>query len=277
MESVLSTVTRRDVVRNPFPHILLEGAIDEETCRRLVQEFPPLEVVTQGRPFRSNKRFSYPAVDVLRNARISAVWRDLVAAHVSQAFLVQFLDVFGDSIRGLYPAFERDIGALGTLRAGIRRLDTFETADVLLDAQPSVNTPVTGEPTAVRGGHVDNPTKLFAGMLYLRRPDDDSVGGDLELYRFRRGRFTFTGAEIEARYIERVRTIRYERNVLVLFVNSLHSLHGVSVRSRTSMPRLFLNLVGEVKRPLFDLRRHQRGRLSALALRAARRLVHRGG
>ena len=60
-----------------------------------------------------------------------------------------------------------------------------------------------------------------------------------------------------ARYVERVTTVKYESNVLVLFVNSLRSLHGVSVRQPTPWTRCFLNLLAEVPTPLFDLAAHQ--------------------
>jgi hypothetical protein len=69
--------------------------------------------------------------------------------------------------------------------------------------------------------------------------------------------------------------------VLVLFLNSIDALHGVSVRSTTNVPRYFLNLVAEVREPLFDLKGYQEKpplatRIASLpgrALRRARRLV----
>jgi hypothetical protein len=228
----------------------------------LIAEYPPLEVVTEGRPYRSNQRFSYPAHRAMEDARVSPLWREMVRAHASQEFLADVLRVFGPAIRRTYPEFEEERGDLERLRAGLRKRDTFNEADVLLDAQICVNTPVTAEPTSVREAHLDDPRKLFAGLFYLRRPEDDSSGGDLELYRYRTNRFRFhQGQMIEPRYVETVKTIPYGKNVLVLFLNSLNSLHGVSVRRKTDILRCFLNLVGEVERPLFDLKSLQENRL----------------
>ncbi len=133
----------------------------------------------------------------------------------------------------------------------MRYVDTFETADVLLEAQPAMNTPVTATPSSVRAGHLDNANKLIVGLYYLRHPDDDSTGGELELYRYAMRRPVFEGHELSHRFIESVKTIPYEKNVLVLFLNSAHSLHGVTVRQPTPWARLFFNLGAEVRTDLF--------------------------
>jgi hypothetical protein len=188
-----------------------------------------------------------------------------VRAHLSQAFLDRALSLFGGAIRAEYPDFEERFGPIAKLRAGVRNLETHAEVDVLLDAQICVNTPVVSKPTSVRTGHLDLFEKLFAGLLYLRHPEDRSRGGALELYRFKPGRYAFHGKYIDSRYLELARTVEYERNVLVFFLNTRRSLHGVTVRERTDFPRLFLNLLAEVSEPLFDLADCQEG----LARRAA--------
>lgn len=62
---------------------------------------------------------------------------------------------------------------------------------------------------------------------------------------------------IDDKQIQVVKTVKYQSNVLVLFLNSIKSLHGVTVRSVANEPRLFLNLIGEVNRPLFNLEDYQ--------------------
>lgn len=188
---------------------------------------------------------------------MSQLWRDVVRAHVSQSFLDRALQLFGDHISAAYPSFEQQFRPLGSLKAGIRRQQTFDDVDVLLDAQISLNTPVTGEATSVRRGHVDASNKLFVGLLYLRHPDDDSTGGDLELYRYATDRPVFEGSEswtaIDDSQLELAKTVPYGRGTLVFFLNRKDALHGVTPRSPTSTPRLFMNLVAEVRRPLFEV------------------------
>jgi hypothetical protein len=41
--------------------------------------------------------------------------------------------------------------------------------------------------------------------------------------------------------------------MLIIFLNSPTSVHGVTVRSRTNVARYFVNLIASVGQPLFDL------------------------
>ena len=127
----------------------------------------------------------------------------------------------------------------------------------MLDAQICINTPVTEKPSSVRGPHIDDPRKFLAGLFYFRHPEDDSSGGDFELYNLKHNRPLFRGQHVKKSHIERVATVKYERNVLVLLINSLKAVHGVSIRSNTTWPRYFMNLVAEVKEPLVDLEKYR--------------------
>jgi hypothetical protein len=257
--TVLSTARREQIGVEPFPHLALDDALDPDLSERLIREFPPVELIVGSSTFMSNKRFNLSAASTLEDRRVSQLWRDVVRAHVSQAFLDRALGLFADHIRAAYPSFEEQFGPVGSLKAGIRRQQSFEEdgVDVLLDAQISLNTPVSGEATSVRRGHVDASNKLFVGLLYLRHPDDDSTGGDLELYRYTTDRPVFEGSQswtaIDDSQVEVAATVPYRRGTLVFFPNTKDALHGVTPRSPTPTPRLFMNLVAEVREPLFDV------------------------
>lgn len=257
MKSLLSNLQKIEVSTDPFPHIVITDPLEDELCLQLISEYPSVSTVTNGSDSSSNKRFSYSASEVFSNENISPLWKQFVQAHTSSAFLDEMVSLFEDHIRLMYPSFESDIGAVKTLKSGVRKIDNFSTADVLLDAQICVNTPVVGTPSSVRTAHVDKPDKLFAGLYYLRSPEDTSTGGNLELYKFKDKPNRFRDVYISDKYVEAVKTVKYQRNVLVLFLNSIYSVHGVTVRSKTNSPRYFLNLVGEVKQPLFDLSQYQ--------------------
>jgi hypothetical protein len=266
--SVLSRATRADVVHEPFPHLVVDDALDSAVADRLIAEFP-VDVITGGKTHGSNKRLNLRAATSIDDPRLSPLWREVVADHVSQTYLDQLLDLFGEAVLERYPRFESRYGKLDELRAGIRDRDTFEGADVLLEAQAAINTPVAGTATSVRRGHLDYPNKLFVGLYYLRHPDDHSRGGDLELYRYRPGRPVFEGHEIDDRYIEVVKTVPYRRNTLIVFMNSPESLHGVTVREHTDATRLFLNLGAEVSRDLFSMPGRPVAKRIALRARSA--------
>jgi hypothetical protein len=273
LESLVARVSKADVVEEPFPHVVVREPLDPNLCDRLIAEFPSLDVISEGRPHKSNQRLNYRARRATDDPLLSPLWREMVATHVSQGFLDQLLGLFGESIRRTYPSFERTIGPPESLRAGVRYIDTFETADVLLEAQPAMNTPVTAAPSSVRAGHLDNANKLIVGLYYLRHPDDDSTGGELELYRYATRRPVFEGHEISHRCIESVKTIPYEKNVLFLFLNTAHSLHGVTVRQPTPWARLFFNLGAEVRTDLFAIPTPWPRRVARRARATARRVV----
>ena len=262
MQTLLANVKKCQVLAEPFPHLVVSNPLPEELYRRLVSEYPPLEVITGGAEASSNQRFSLSAAQTLGDARISPLWREFVRLHASAAFFAQVVEVFGDHVRSVYPALEKNVGALGELSTGLRQPDAVGGADALLDAQICVNTRVFGTPSSVRRAHVDSPNKLFTGLYYLRHPDDNSDGGDLEFYRFKGRPRGFRVAEVEDRYVEVVKSIKYRPNTLVMFINNVRALHGVTERSVTPFPRRFFNLVVEVRKPLFDLGRYQKGRLA---------------
>lgn len=254
MQSLLSKVKKSDVIAEPFPHIVITDAIDPDICSQVISEFPSSELLTQDISNSSNQRFSYRAKDSLADKRISSLWQEFVKTNTSQSFLNEFIYLFGEHITKYYPYLQKKIGKVKNWKAGTKYIDNYTNADILLDAPISINTPVTTAPSSVIRGHVDKPAKLFAGLFYLRLPDDKSTGGDLEIYKFKNRIYGFNeNRRIEDKYIELVKTVNYQSNVLVLFLNSIKSLHGVTVRSITDSPRLFLNLFGETKYPIYNL------------------------
>jgi hypothetical protein len=257
MEHILVNAEASDVLPAPFPHIIIKNAIDPELCSRLAAKFPSLQTLARSSDIGNNQRLNYEAAHALNDRSIAPLWKTFIRANCSQEFLTKLFDLFQNSIYCLYPTLDDDIGRLTDLKAGIRYVDSFDNSDVLLDTIIAANSPVMGRPSAVTRGHVDLPNKLFAGLLYIRHEADDSSGGDLELYCFKEKIDRFRNRFIDDKYIEPVKTIRYENNVLILFINSIASVHGVSFRSVTKFPRLFVNFVGEVRHDLFDLQKYQ--------------------
>jgi hypothetical protein len=259
MKTLLETVSPSQVFTDPFPHIVITDAAEDELCTQLIDQFPAIDILAEGKPFTSNERFSYPTCNVLQNPEISPLWREFIEAQSSPAFWSQIVRLFKDEIFKLHPSFEKEFGAIEALRSGIRKIDDFSSADILLDAQICVNTPVLEPSPMIKQAHVDRPQVVYAGLYYLRHPNDQSTGGNLEIYRFKSGKpyHRFQGQFIDDRYIELVKTVQYQRNALVLFINSVESLHGVTVRSVTETPRCFVNLIGEAKHPLYSLKDYQ--------------------
>lgn len=280
--SVLQRVTRADVRRDPFPHIVIKKALPDELVEALIEEYPSLEVMDVD-PSESNTRWSYPAEFVAGSPAISETWKQVIAYHASPAFFRELIDVFGADVLRAYPQRFQSLEQLSGGKVGIRERDSFADHDFLLDSQICGNTAVREE-SSVKTTHVDSNRKLFSGLFYLRHPEDDSLGGDLTIARFKPGlsrsewRRRFDGVFVPEELVETVNTVRYERNTLVMFLNTLDSMHGVTVREPTSHLRLFMNLVCEVNDPLFDVPQAweiKLGKLHKIAAKRVRRAVGR--
>ena len=256
--SVLGTFQKGDFYRDPFPHLIIRDALPNAVCDQLIKEYPSLDTLKVDAT-QNNTRWNFPASLVKNSEGISELWKELIEYHSSPAFFDELVDIFGESLIDLYPGRFESQQQLKELAVGVRGVDSFSDKDVLLDAQIAGNTPATST-RSVRSTHVDGTQALFAGLLYLRQEDDDSVGGDLEIRRFRsevsdaRKPGCFRNATyVDDRWTEVVKTVKYDRNVLVILVNGIDSLHGVTPRQPTPHTRLFMNLVTDLDPPLFQI------------------------
>ena len=167
----------------------------------------------------------------------------------------EVLTLFGEHIVAKFPKYYPNQAALSNLTSGLKGIDDFSHLDLLLDTAISINTPVH-EISAVRAIHTDHGDKLFSGLFYLRRPEDDSTGGNLQIHRWKDGyshlqkRILYQEG-VNPKHTELVKEISYENNVFVLFINSLDALHAVTPRQLTEHDRTFVNFVGETKHKLF--------------------------
>lgn len=256
--SVLQSATKADVNSFPFPHIVLENALPDDLYEELALSFPSPDALGQD-SVQNNVRWNYPSRKVKRNTALPQLWRDFIAYQSSQGFFDEIVELFYDDIHRLYPDHFPTRDSMRRMRAGIRKLDDFNSRDILMDAMISGNTPVTTA-SSVRSTHIDRGDKLYSGLFYMRPADYDAVGGDLTISRFkdqypgREQKFAlYDGSYVDDRHVDHLRTITYARNTLVLFINSLESLHGVTVRQPSDKSRIFVNLVGEIDPPLYQV------------------------
>lgn len=251
--SILSRLTQADIRESPFPHTVRENYYDNITYHWLRQERPILSSNND-----ENRRHDMNAGDILRNKAIPKLWRIFIKEHVKPEFWQQIVSLYGDHIRALYPTLESKIGPLADAETCVRQFDAQGRlvkgkAPIMLDCQIGINTP-SKTTSRVRGPHVDNPCELFAAMLYMKEPDDNA-GGDLVLYK-PKGEVKFRGkAEVDDALVEPVATVPYAANTVVTFLNSPNAIHGVTPRLASDKPRLLVNIIAEVRFPLFSIAR----------------------
>jgi hypothetical protein len=256
--SVLQRATAADLQLDPYPHIVIPNALPDDLYAELEASFPSPQSIGIKTDL-NNDRWNYSSRKIRRNTNLPQVWRDFIAYHSSEAFFRDIVEIFHEAIYDLYPERFPNRASLERLRVGVRKHDTFANKDLLTDAMISGNTPVT-EASSTRTSHVDSGDKLYSGLFYMRPKTYESVGGDLTISRYKRElagkperHQKIKGAYIEDANLDVVRTVTYDKNVVVLFINSLDSVHGVTVRQPTPHSRLFVNLVGEIDPPLYDL------------------------
>lgn len=247
--SVLGRAAPGDVVSRPFAHIVLDQALPESSYASLAQDFPPLAAFVGDLPEAPD---NYAVRLEMRQAETAGVatqaWREFFAYHVSRDFWRDVVRVFGPQLRAAHPDIERRAGRpLEEWR--VKQRGAPEEADVALACQFVVNTP-TSATTSVKPAHIDRSDKIFAGLFYMRRPDDDSHGAGLELYRHR-GAPVFDKHETPWGNVERATRIDFAANRLVGFVNSVQSVHAVEPRTPSLAPRRYINMIAELPQRAF--------------------------
>lgn len=253
MQSVLKRARKVDIVGEPFPHLVIQDALEPDFYAELASEFPTAGIILNGRIAESNRNYRYTANDVLDDQRISPRWRQFTRYHTSQDFFNEVVELFGSYIQALNPDLETSASKqLGEWKSSVRFREP--TRDIALECQFAYGAPVAQLSRSI-GPHVDREVALFAGLFYMRDDEDDSEGGDLELYRFSDSQPVFEQDSrlVPDAHVTRFRSIRYARNTLVFFLHSPKSVHGVSPRSVTRFPRRHINLVGELTRKVFDI------------------------
>ena len=256
MKSVLHKAAKEEILDEPFPHIVIRDALEDDLYERLARAWPRPEIILDGREPQSNRNYRYCARDTLSDERISPLWRDFCAYHTSRDFYLEVISLFADRITSLHQGLESKFGKrLEDLSTSIRFKEEFR--DIALECQFTYTAPVS-EPSRSVGPHIDREAALYAGMLYFRLDEDDSTGGDLEFYSFKGAPAYFKESRFapdDSVRLEKV--IEYRKNTLVLFLHSINSAHGVSMRTVTKYPRLNVNFVGEFQSNIFDVSRYQ--------------------
>jgi len=262
MQSVLAKATRDQIVVDPYPHIVIENALDADLYSRLSEEFPPREVFLENERALMNSKYALTAEESLANSGISPLWKDFIRYHTSADYFREIADLFGDELHHYFENVEQTLGkTFKDMTVGLRRQQYLVPNmrfphDVILDCQPVIDYTFTARP--FRGPHVDSGTEFYAGLLYMREPGDDSTGGSLAIWRAkdenalfpepRTYRYDERHGVVDRDKLELVYEVPYRENTFVMFINSWRSLHCAQTRSATLYPRRHINIIGEICR-----------------------------
>jgi hypothetical protein len=285
--SILGRVTRADVRRDPYPHIVIDDCLPADLYGELARTYPADSTILQlgsnsgNRSVRPNSRQDVHAHRILaRPDCFTDTWRAFVEYHISQAFFQELLRLMAPEIVALYPQLEQRLGCrLSELTTGMLGDARSRAGQLLLDCHVGINTP-SQRRSSVRRVHTDAPDELFAALVYFRSEDDTARGGDLEIFRWKNQRkHLFVAAEVDESDTERVQTVAYRANTAVIFINSDSALHAVSRRDPAPSSRRLVNIMGRLRDSLPEGLFEKRQKMTpwALGRRALRHVSSRHG
>lgn len=244
---------RAKIERDPYPHVVVEEVLPRALYDRLEAGFPSVESIADragDEPIEANRTYLRPATDALDDPTLDPTWRALIDANTRPEAFEPARAIWREEIARCHPDLEANFGKpldafSAARRRGRRDGPDNRRADVVLDCQLGVNTPVRS-PGSPRGAHVDRGAKLFTALVYFRDEKDDSEGGEYEMFRLTRGSFPYRHRKhIPDRYLASARRIPYRANTLVMWLNTPEAVHGVRARSVTPFPRRYVAVSGE--------------------------------
>ncbi len=255
--TILENLTRSALRTDPYPHMVLEDALDPDLFAALLAERPACPLRNAA---RANTRYPISAHLLTSLDFYPPVWADFAARHTRPDILWGIRDLFGDHWPETLPEPPKDPAVYGLIDRD--RFESRPDLQVLCDSRLEIITP-SGDQAggSHRRAHLDTPNRLFSALLYFRGADDDSTGGGLELFEWAsedRAR-DIAAFEVPPETVRRKVTVPYRANTLVIYANSPLALHGSEPRGATAHDRAYVFITAEVEKDLFPSRRREDG------------------
>lgn len=275
--SILGKARQSDIRLEPFPYLEIKDALPRDVYDELMKGFPSAEHIIGDKDFHYNEAYRVQCFRTVEDPEASDTVKEFFRYHTSQAFFEELVAFWKPTFEALYGDTDLLFGkpleqAHAVMRQKGTRKNPHNTEnDLTLECQFVINSAVREEST-VRGAHIDNPAKLFAAILYCRDAEDESTGGDLNLYRPKNGSVRFEPYEygISEDRLDLMHTVPYGTNNLIMWLNAPNALHGVTPRSVTPRVRRYINFAGErfprEEKPFFSCDVRRRGLLEQMSV-----------
>lgn len=244
--NLLKNFSKKNYSSFPFPHFEILNALDDDIYSRLEEEYLIIiNYIKKNNFFENNIRYQINSRTILSEEIFKkSIWYDFVSFHTSLEFYEELLNIFDADIKKMYPSLKPDTKKK-LLSVRDENVDNNKKTNFVIDCQPGINTPTT-KISSVRGPHVDNPVELIGGLFYLKYFKDAANGGDLNLYEIEKNIFFQGKAEVEnEKDLKLFKTIKYDKNKCVFFINSNKSIHSVTPREKSQYTRNLVNIVVE--------------------------------
>jgi len=237
--SVLQNV--KTVFKHPYPHVCVEDALPDYIYNELEDTFPE-ELVTDTTAHDGGITYRYKSNPALVEGKIPAIWQEFFEYHTSADYFRECVNLFNPYIETLYPELIEDL-----YNKPVTVRDVDNTGHFVTDCQFVVHEPVD-ETGTTRTPHIDNPVEIYAGLLYMRKPGDDSYGGNFTIHEVT-GEITEVnktlGRQVDNSLHKPIKQIPYKRNTFCMFLNVKNSVHSVTPRIQPRHTRRSINIIGE--------------------------------
>ena len=130
------------------------------------------------------------------------------------------------------------LGPFATGRLLIDESELIKLSENSENRASYIKTNGTGDLKKIRGAHIDGPGTVFTFLLYLKLPNDFSVGADLHLLMEEkssgiRGFLGYIRGQLKL-----IKTVEYKANTLLIFLNGTDSWHDISPRKNAKITRM---------------------------------------
>lgn len=239
---VTQKLTPQDLRLDPFPYFYVQDALPADVYQQLADEYPESYMMQDGKEhFQARRYRQHEFVE----GTVSPLWQQFTEYHNSLAFKNRLMWLFDQALKKYYP----------------ESVDAWQNAPVVQrhgdkpnSMQMEIQFVLNGtQEETVRTAHLDNGNELWAGLFYMRKPEDTSSGGDLQAYKATTTPRFHGKREVDLADVEAVATLPYVENSLVWFLNTKESIHGVTPRLGAPCVRRYINMTAHADRKLFKV------------------------
>ena len=223
----------KSVDSEPWPYIIIENALPQNIHDELLATLPN-ERLDKQEPRDHHGKLTWLAKDILREEEsLSNIWKEFMQYHLSKEFFYKVLN-----------AFEPWSKNLKIKKENISLLDRYNKQNLSLNCYTDFSfikhPPVNG--ISSRTPHTDNEKEIYAGLLYLKYPEDKSTGGDYCIHqpdslKMDKHRVYESPGPI-------IKKCAYESNNFTMFWNGRDTQHSVNARENATHPRWSINMIG---------------------------------
>ena len=224
----------KQVDLHPWPHIIIKNALPKNIHDELLSTLPDKRL-NQQPPRDKHGKLTWLIYEIVpEQYPVSNIWKEFIDFHTSREFFDQVLDIFSPWTNKL-PVPKEDIILTDRAVGGTPKDNCYTEFGFV--KHPPVNN------ISSRTPHTDNEKEIYAGLLYLKYPEDKSTGGGFALHEPNKLRMNIKREYVSPGPI--VKVCPYKSNNFVLFMNKKNTQHSVEPRQGAVHPRWSINMFGQ--------------------------------